>query len=269
MVRVLLIRGMLVGLVAGLLVFGFGRWLGEPHVDLAIAFEAQMDQGKAHEHAAAGAHSHTAAMPGMSKEEMGPEPVSRSTQAGLGLFTGVVVYCAAFGGLFALVFAFANGRAAQLGPRAVSALLAGAGFVAVYFVPSLKYPANPPAVGEPDTIGLRTALYFTLMLISIAAMVGAAILRRRLAARTDGWSAALVAGAAYILVVGTAQGLMPDLNEVTEQFPAVLLWQFRLASLGMQMVMWATIGLLFGALTERAASHRGAYGNGRLRMAGF
>ena len=78
-----------------------------------------------------------------------------------------------------------------------------------------------------------------------------------------------IAGAAYILVVGTAQGLMPDLNEVTEQFPAVLLWQFRLASLGMQMVMWATIGLLFGALTERAASHRGAYGNGRLRMAGF
>jgi predicted cobalt transporter CbtA len=49
----------------------------------------------------------------------------------------------------------------------------------------------------------------------------------------------------------------------------VLLWQFRLASLGMQLVMWATIGLLFGALTERAASRRGAYANGRLRMAGF
>jgi predicted cobalt transporter CbtA len=267
MVRTLLIRGMLVGLVAGLLVFGVGRLAGEPHVDLAIAFEAQMDAAKAHEHAEAGAHTH--AMPGMSNEEAEPELVSRPTQAGIGLFTGVMVYSAAFGGLFALVFAFADGRTAQLGPRALSALLAGAGFVAVYLVPNLKYPANPPAIGEPDTIGLRTALYFTIMLISVAAMVGAAILRKRLAARMDGWSAALIAAAAYIVVVGGAQGAMPTINEVPEQFPAVLLWQFRLASLGMQVVMWATIGLLFGALTERAASRRGAYGNGRLRMAGF
>jgi predicted cobalt transporter CbtA len=269
MVRTLLIRGMLVGLVAGLLVFGFGRWAGEPNVDLAIAFEAQMQGTKAHDHAEPGAHTHGPAMPSLTKEEAEPELVSRPTQAGLGLFSGVVIYSAAFGGLFALVFAFANGRAAQLGPRAASVLLAGAGFVAVYLVPSLKYPANPPAVGEPDTIGLRTALYFTLMLISIAAMVGAAILRKRLASRTDGWSAALIASAAYIVVVGLAQWIMPAINEVPEQFPAVLLWQFRLASLGMQVVMWATIGLLFGALTERAASRRGAYGNGRLRMAGF
>jgi predicted cobalt transporter CbtA len=261
MVRTLLIRGMLVGLVAGLLVFGFGRWAGEPPVDMAIAFEAQMGEAKPHDHGAS--------MPGMATQAAEPELVSRPTQAGLGLFTGVMIYCAAFGGLFALVFAVANGRAAQLGPRAVSALLAGAGFVSVYLVPSLKYPANPPAVGEPETIGLRTALYFTLMLLSIAAMVGAAFLRKRLASRMDGWSAALIAGAAYIVVVGTAQMVLPAVNEVPEQFPAVLLWQFRLASLGMQLVMWATIGLLFGALTERAASRRGAYANGRLRMAGF
>jgi len=104
-------------------------------------------------------------------------------QAGLGLFTGVMVYSTAFGGLFALVFAAADGRAVNLGPRAVSALLAASGFIAVYVVPNLKYPASPPSVGQPDTIGHRTALYVVMLALSVAAMVVAAVLRKRLVAR--------------------------------------------------------------------------------------
>ena len=48
--------------------------------------------------------------------------------------------------------------------------LAASGFVAVYLVPYLKYPANPPAVGNPDTIGTRTGLYFVMIVLSIIAM---------------------------------------------------------------------------------------------------
>lgn len=254
MVRTLLIRGMLVGIIAGLLAFGFSKVFGEPRVDRAIAFETQMHEAQARKDAAMG----------MSHVEE-PELVSRSTQAGLGLFTGVVVYCAAFGGLFALVFAAANGRVAKLSPRAVAALLAGAGFVAIYLVPNLKYPANPPSVGQPDTIGYRTALYFIMMLISIAAMVGAAMLRNRLAPRHGGWFAALTAIASYLVIVIAAQCLLPGINEVPERFPAVVLWQFRIASLGTQVIMWTTIGLLFGWLTERAsANRRGVAGQFRL-----
>ena len=47
MVRSLLVRGMLVGVLAGLLVFAFGRFVGEPQVDLAISFEAALDHAKA------------------------------------------------------------------------------------------------------------------------------------------------------------------------------------------------------------------------------
>lgn len=244
MVRTLLIRGMLVGVVAGLLVFGFGKMLGEPQVDQAIAFETAMDEAKAKQHAAMG----------MPAEQEAPEIVSRETQAGLGLLTGVVVYCAAFGGLFALVFAFAYGRVARLGPRAVSALLAAAGFVAIYVVPNLEYPASPPSVGEPETIGHRTALYFLMMLISITAMTAAVIFRQRAVIRLGGWSAALIAVGSYIAVIIVAQLALPVINEVPEGFPAALLWKFRMASAGMQLVMWTTIGLLFGWLTERAAA---------------
>jgi hypothetical protein len=237
MVRTLLIRGMLVGLVAGLLVFGVGKLVGEPQVDRAIAFETAMDEAKAK------------GMPRM-QAELGL--VSREVQASLGLFTGVVIHSAAFGGLFALVFAFAYGRIGSLRPRAVSALLALGGFIALYVVPNLIYPANPPSVGEPETIGLRTGLYFSIMLISIVAMVLAVMAQRRLVSRFDAWSATLLAAAGYLVLIAVADFLLPAINEVPDGFPAVLLWRFRMASLGMQAVMWATIGLLFGALTERA-----------------
>jgi predicted cobalt transporter CbtA len=245
MVRTLLIRGMLVGFVAGLLVFGVGKLVGEPQVDRAIAFEAAVDGAKKADVAKG--------MPAMEPE---PEIVSREVQASFGLFTGVVVYSAAFGGLFALVFAVAYGRVGNLRPRAVSALLALGGFLALYAVPSLKYPANPPSVGGPATIGLRTGLYFSIMLISIVALVLAVMAQRRLARRFDVWSATLLAAAGYLVSIVVADFLLPAMNEVPEGFSAVLLWRFRMASLGMQAVMWATIGLLFGALTERAMASK-------------
>jgi hypothetical protein len=96
MVRTFLVRGMLVGIVAGLLCFGFLKIYGEPEVDRAIAFETQMDEAKAAAEKAKGMN--------MAEDQ---ELVSRDVQAGLGLFTAVMVYCTAFGGLFGLAFAFA------------------------------------------------------------------------------------------------------------------------------------------------------------------
>jgi predicted cobalt transporter CbtA len=241
MVRTLLIRGMLVGLLAGLLVFSFGKLFGEPQVDRAISFESAMDDAKAKADEAKGIHV---------QEE--PELVSRPVQAGLGLFTGVMVYSTAFGGLFALVFAVANGRAAALSPRAISALLAACGYVAVYVVPNIKYPANPPSVGQPDTIAQRTALYFIMLALSVAAMVIATTIRKRLATRQDPWNAALVSVAFYLFVVIAGAFLLPSINEVPAEFPAVVLWKFRMASFGMQLIMWTTFGLVFGFVAERA-----------------
>jgi predicted cobalt transporter CbtA len=245
-VRTYLVRGMLVGVLAGLLAFALSKTFGEPLVDRAIAFETQMNEAQAKAHAAMG----------MPIEPAEPELVGRSMQAGLGLLTGVMVYCAAFGGLFGLVFSVANGRVGRLDARGVSALLAAMGFIAVYLVPSLKYPANPPSVGQPDTIEYRTALYFIMLLISVAAAIGGALLRERLAGKHGGWTAALVALGGYLVVVAVAQFVLPGINEVPEHFPADLLWRFRITSMGTQAVMWATIGLGFGWLTARAAMAR-------------
>jgi len=248
---------MFVGLVAGLLCFGFLKLYGEPQIERAIAFEAQMGETKAAAEKSKEMDMHKGMnIPrgmAMSQNEQ-PEPVSRAVQAGLGLFTGVVVYSTAFGGLFALAFAFAYGRASNASPRGVSALLAGIGFVAIYLMPSLKYPASPPAIGEPETIGIRTAFYFIMIAISIAAMIGAVTIKYRLQPRHGEWNGTLIAAGVYLTLIAVAGLLLPAVNEVPERFPAAVLWEFRIASIGAQVIMWATIGLLFGMVTQRAAT---------------
>lgn len=232
MVGKLLARGMLAGVVAGLLTFGFARVAGEPSVEHAIILE---------EHAAeaGGHHDH--------EEEL----VSRSTQAGLGLLTGVVVFGTSIGGLFALVFAYAYGRAGSLSVRSLSAWLALAAFIALVAAPGLKYPANPPSIGDPDTIGYRTGLYFLMIAISVAVMVLAVQLRRAWSKRIGAWNATVWAGVVFVAAIAAIELALPTVNEVPDGFPATLLWQFRLASLGMQAILWSTIGLLFGWLAER------------------
>jgi predicted cobalt transporter CbtA len=253
MVRTLLVRGMLVGIIAGLLSFGFLKLYGEPQVDRAITFEAQMDEAKAAAKAAAekaGGHMHMH----MTDEEE-PEIVSRPVQAGVGLFVAVMVYSTAFGGLFGLAFAFAYGRMPDaLTPQALSALLAVLGFTAIYLVPTLKYPANPPSVGDPETIGIRTALYFSMIAISLIAMIASVSAKKFFVARVGNWNANVLVIGCYIVLVGIAGFLLPVVNEVPEQFPAVVLWKFRVASVGAQLIIWATLGVLFGTLTWRASA---------------
>lgn len=241
-------RGMIVGLIAGVLSFGLLKVVGEPMVDRAIAFETAMDEAKAKaEHDAAVAKGET---PPPAEQE--PELVSRAVQGGIGLFTGVAVYSVAFGGLFALAFALCYRRIGDWSPRATAAVVALCGFLAVYAVPILKYPANPPSVGNPDTIGLRTAIYFGMVLLSLCSMIAAWNVRNRLVDGLGAWNATLVGGAVFLVAsVGFALA-MPPLNEVPEGFPAVTLWQFRMASLGAQAILWATLGIGFGVWVERA-----------------
>src|SRR5262245_22441155 len=115
-VRGLLIRGMLVGLGAGLLMFVFAKLFGEPQIDKAIAVEE--------------AHSPPSAEAPL---------VSRSLQSSLGLLTGTVVYATAIGGVFALVFAAVYGRIGHARPRVTAATLALVCFVVLVLVPFTKY----------------------------------------------------------------------------------------------------------------------------------
>ena len=235
MTRSLLVRGMLVGIVAGLLAFCFARWSGEPEVDRAIAFETSLAQSRG----------------------AAPEPVlvSRHVQRGLGLLTGSVLYGVALGGIFGLVYAYARGRYSVSGPRELSAVIAGLGFVSVVMVPTLKYPGNPPSVGSPETIGIRTAAYFLLIAVSIATLCLSIQIYRRFVARFGAWDGALLAAALYVVLIAIVYRMFPTIDEVPPAFPASLLWHFRMTAWELQAVLWASLGLLYGWLSERAELH--------------
>ena len=236
MTRILLVRGMLAGVVAGLLVFALARCIGEPQVERAIAFESSIDQAKG--------------------EAPEPELVSRQAQRNLGLLTGTVVYGTAIGGIFGLVFAFAYGRTRISDPRALSAVLAGLGFVALVLVPTLKYPANPPSVGNPETIGIRTAAFFLMIAFSIAAMILAIQIERRFHNRFGVWNASLLAALIFIIVTAVVAHFLPGFDEVPAGFPATLMWKFRVAALEMQLLLWSALGFFFGWLADRDLAAR-------------
>ncbi len=248
MMRTLLVRGMLAGLVAGVLATLFAYFFGEPSVETAIGLEGTA----AHSHSAPGAHEHA---PAEAAEE---ELVTRGVQSTVGLLTGVGLYGVAVGGLFSLAFAFTYGRLGTLRPRLTAALLAGGAFVVVFLVPFLKYPGNPPAVGQAGTIGSRTSLYFGFVALSLLVGILAAAFGRKLADKLGAWRGGLLAAGGYVVLISVAAALLPSIDEVPDGFPGSTLWTFRLASVGTQVVLWTALGLAFGALAEKALKHKEA-----------
>jgi hypothetical protein len=239
MVRSLLIRGMLVGAAAGVLAFVFAKLFGEPQVGHAIGFEDYLAR--------------------LHHDPAEPEIVSRGVQSTWGLLTGTVAMGTALGGLFSLAYAWSYGRLlnGRLSARATSAVLALAAYLTIVIVPFTKYPANPPTIGNPDTIGRRTVLYFVMIVISLAAAVAAGRIRRSLLPSLGGWNAAIAAFAAFVAVIVATQLILPAVHETPQGFPADVLYRFRLASLGINATIWLTLGLGFGAAAGRLLSPAG------------
>jgi len=230
--RNFLISGLVAGFLAGAMAFLVAHQIGEPNVDAAIAIEES--------HAAAAGHAHDA----------DEDVVSRATQQTWGLATGTLAVGTALGGVVALAAAGAMGRLGRLRPGASTAVVSALGLLGVSVVPFLKYPATPPAVGNPDTIGSRTALYFGFLAISVVAVVGATLLARRLWPRVGTYGAVVGGAAGYLLVVGVAAVAMPGVNEAGD-FPAGILWSFRVSSLLTLVSLWTTLGVVLTGLVLR------------------
>lgn len=227
-------RGLLAGAIASVAAFVFARTFVEPVIDRAIAFE------ESH----AGGHDHSV------------ELFSRGVQANIGMGFGVLAFGVAMGALFAVVYCVAYGRVGSLSPRLLSVLLAGGMFLSLYVIPFLKYPASPPAVSLDETIRQRTLLYLLMVVLSAALLVAAVWLGRTLTERFGAWSATLIAASAYVVAVALVVLVLPTIDETPADFPADVLYEFRLYSLGTQFVLWAIIGVVFGSMAHRLLAER-------------
>lgn len=267
MERKLILRGLLAGAVGGLLAFLFARTFAEPQIQQAIDYESGRDTAQdAIEHASGLSAGH---------EAEGAEIFSRTIQANVGIGVAMIFFGMAMGALFAVAYAICLGRTGRVRARNLALLVAGAGFLGFYLVPFLKYPANPPAVGNGDTIQQRSSLYLLMVGCSVLFLILTVWLGRRLQARFGTWNATLIAGAVFIAATAVVMLILPSFGELkanaslhsaTETpaalrdadgtivfpgFPADLLFNFRLYSIGAQLMLWTAIGLIFGPLAER------------------
>ncbi|MFF2550570.1 CbtA family protein [Nocardia sp. NPDC058058] len=265
-------RGVLLGGLGGLLAFAFARILAEPIIGRAIDYETGRDDAQMALDKAAG-HP----MADMADTEL----FTRTEQANVGIGFGMVVFGLALGALFAVVYYLALRRAGNIGPRNLALLVAGGMFLTLYAVPFLKYPANPPSIGHPDTIKERTALYVAMIVITGVALLAAVWLGRKLAARLGNWTATIAAGASFVVVMAVVMLILPPLGHLSANksfgdfdtetpqpltdptgkivypgFPADDLYHFRLYSFAAQLIMWAVIGVGFAWLAPRLLGER-------------
>jgi hypothetical protein len=272
MEKKIILRGVLAGAVAGLLAFVFARIFAEPQIQAAIDYEGARD-------AAQDALTKAAGLP---LEPAGPDIFSRTIQANVGIGVGIVFFGVAMGLLFAVVYAVCLGRVGRIRPRNLALLVAGGGFLGMYLVPFVKYPANPPSIGHPDTIGLRGALYVVMVFCSLLFLGLAIWLGRRLARRWGNWNAVLVAGAAFVVAIGIVMAVLPPLGHLADNvrqygvqatetplplrnaqgaivfpgFPADTLFLFRFYSVAAQLVLWAALALVFAPMADRLLNPR-------------
>jgi hypothetical protein len=227
-------------LVAGIVTAAFHLTVSERYVDRAIALEEHAHEQELHATGATVDHHE--------------EVFSRRTQKA-GLLVGTLVYAIAAGAIVAGLFALLADRLPGRTRRERAALFVGAALVTGVVVPFLKYPANPPGVGDPDTLARRQLLFAGLALLSIAGLWLAARLDSALRRRTGAGLA--LAGAAMFFIVWTAAVLLllPGRTDPVHT-PPRLLWEFRAASLAGQLIFWGVFGVLFARSLGRAEPAR-------------
>jgi predicted cobalt transporter CbtA len=237
-----LLRGLLAGLIAGLLAGVFAYSAGESRIDAAIAIE---------EANVAAAESTTPA-PADDHHE-GEALVSRTGQKA-GLFLATALYGIAMGGLLATAYTLLRRRLRTPSDVRAAFGLAGAALLGIVLVPFVKYPANPPAVGDPETINQRTVSYLAIVVIGLVAVWAGVVAYRTVRSTAAEWLPWAASAGAFHVVVAVAYLALPAIDEVPETFPPSLLWDFRLASLGTQVVLWSALGLAFAALLSRTGA---------------
>jgi predicted cobalt transporter CbtA len=233
-------HGALAGAVAGGVGAAAQYWLVEPSIRAAIAIE---------EAAAAaslpGGHGHGAAEQATGHGHAADALVSRGEQVLFGMATVVLV-----GILIGIAFALVHRCLGTRVPGATAAgsamALAGLGFLSFTLAPAIAVPANPPAVGDPATVDVRTLTYLATILCALAltAMVTG------LARAKDMAPGSRVAAATAVGIVGTAVLVwaLPGAAPVPTNVPADLVWQFRVGSLTQIGLVWLVLGAVYAYL---------------------
>ncbi len=223
-ISIILFSGGIAGTVHGLVNLA----IVEPHLDTAIGIENQnmFSSGEAHD------------TPEFWVEYYSYRAWQKSGEVLAGAILGTSI-----GALFGMVFAYSKGSLPGNSFVKKALLLSVIMWAVIYVIPFAKYPANPPTVGDPETIVLRQTLYVSFIAISGLGALGFYYLNKRINKR----SLAFVGYAAFISAVFVAMPANPD--PITA--PEPLVNSFRMASFVGVSIFWLVVALVLGTLWQK------------------
>jgi predicted cobalt transporter CbtA len=155
------------------------------------------------------------------------------------------------GALFGLVFAYSRNSIPASSNMKKALIVAGVMWLVLFMVPALKYPANPPAVGNPDTLYYRQSLYIAYLAITGLTALGAAFLYRKLGNKQV---KKVLIPAIYAGIIIAAYFIMPA-NPDAITAPMDLVVGFRIASGFTMSIFWLLLGVLLGWFWDKFKPH--------------
>lgn len=233
-------RALRAGAIVGVLLAAYVYAVVEPTIGVAID----------HEEAA------VAARPADGGAARHDDPLFSRGEQVVGGMVAAFATALVVAGVFGTVYAAGRHRLPGRSDLPRALWLAAVGFATVALIPALKYPASPPGVGDPETVGERSVLYLICLsasvLIAIALTRLSGTLRARLADHTRIVAVATASVVAYGLLL-VALPVPP--GSVEGAAPAEVVWDFRVRSLGGLALLWLGLGLGLGWLLERDTDH--------------
>jgi|TARA_B100000809_G_scaffold118596_1_gene116896 predicted cobalt transporter CbtA len=228
---IVLISGAFAGLIHGTVNFA----IVEPYLDQAIGIENQ-------NLFATGEEKDT---PEFWVEYEGYRIWQKSGQILAGVILGTSI-----GALFGIVFALSRNSLPGNNDVKKALVLAGVMWFTMFVIPFLKYPANPPTVGDPETVVLRSILYLSFITISGFGAVGFYKLSQKFQSKRK-----LVAIIGYSIFISVVFFVMPENpDEITA--PMDLVNEFRIMSFLGVTSFWISIGVILGLFWNRFSPHK-------------
>jgi predicted cobalt transporter CbtA len=174
----------------------------------------------------------------------------RLWQKGGEIVAGIILGTS-IGALFGLVFAYARNSLPGSNNKKKGIILAGIMFSVLFLVPALKYPGNPPAVGDPETIVYRQGLYIGMLAVSGFSALGLALLYRNIGHKESKKVTIPIIYAAIIIIAFII--LPPNPDDITISMDLVM--NFRIVSTLTMGIFWGILGIVLGSFWDKIKPH--------------